>query len=160
MKFRCFDSLYCNIIFQWPTANPLKLLNLSPAIKLAKSAPILQSKASPRGTQLKLELMLLGSQTAYFKPQFYPKEVLLNGTVYGGKDRHFGEIAAFYLNLILGYFNGPIVVGRTLDLRKEVVKKAKDKVKETFHRMESKFTWGNYTRMILMGYFNKSFMFI
>jgi len=115
----------------------LILLNLPPAIRLARNAKILHTKPSPRGTQLKLELTLEGLQGAYWKPQFYLQDsqgqhIVNASAVYGGKDRHFGEIAAFYLNLLLGYFSSPVVVGRTLDLRKEVIEKGTPDLRNTF----------------------------
>ncbi|CAG7664105.1 unnamed protein product [Allacma fusca] len=100
----------------------------------ANRAQILQAKNSKRGTQLKVEVVLEGGQVGLFKPAWYPHGVVINGTAYGGKDRHFGEIAAFYLNQILGYNSAPITLGRRVNLSREILNFATDQLKETFFR--------------------------
>ena len=47
---------------------------------------------SPKGTQLKLQLLLSGNQTVVFKPKWYERSATMEGTVYAGKDRFNAEI--------------------------------------------------------------------
>ena len=109
-------------------------------LRFAHKAEILEAKNSRRGTQLKVEVLLEGGQVALFKPAWYPHGTVVTGNVYGGKDRHFGEIAAFYLNQLLGYYNGPIAVGRRVNLAEEILGNADDKLRNTFFRDQGTFT--------------------
>ncbi|KAF5280407.1 hypothetical protein FQR65_LT03216 [Abscondita terminalis] len=66
-----------------------------------KTAKIIKADVDTRGTQLKLLLTLQGQQQAVFKPKWYPIDKIIDGPVYGGKDRYGSEILAFYLSKIL-----------------------------------------------------------
>lgn len=79
--------------------------------------PIRAVKKSHRGTQLKLVLELAGPQYVLFKPRWYQREEIINGTVYSGKDRHNAEIVSFHLAVILNLRSAPIAVGRSISLR-------------------------------------------
>lgn len=105
----------------------------------ANKAKILQARSSKKGTQLKIEVMLEGDQLALFKPQWYPRDVKIVGKAFSGKDRHFGEIASFYLNLVLGYNVAPITVGRNVNIMSEILPYANKQLRQTFARENSTF---------------------
>ena len=107
-------------------------------LRFASEVKIKQAKCSRKGTQLKLELLLDGGQIAMFKPQWYPRDILLEGEVYGGKDRHFGEVASFYLSQVLGYTNIPLVVGRKVNLATEILPLSTKQLNSTFFYNKSK----------------------
>ncbi|ODM94376.1 Glycosaminoglycan xylosylkinase [Orchesella cincta] len=110
------------------------MANMGELLTYANKAKILQAKNSKKGTQLKIEVLLEGDQLALFKPQWYPRDVKISGKAFSGKDRHFGEIASFYLNLILGYNVAPITAGRNVNLMTEILPYASEQLKQTFYR--------------------------
>lgn len=77
-------------------------------------------KNSRRGTQLKLVLELTNSQLVLFKPSWYSRDEIMNGSVYSGKDRHNSEIVSFHLAAILNLRYTPIVAGRRISLRDSI----------------------------------------
>lgn len=85
------------------------------------TARVLKADAYPRGTQLKLSLTLEGGQEVVFKPKRYDKDFVLLGSPYVGRDRHFAEIAGFYLSRLLLFARTPLVVGRRLDFLRELL---------------------------------------
>ena len=103
-------------------------------LRFTNKAEILEAKNFRSGTQLKVEVLLDGGQLAVFKPSWYPGGTVIKGIVWGGKDRHFSEIATFYLNQLLGYYNGPIAVGRRVNVANEIMANADDKLRNTFFR--------------------------
>lgn len=82
-----------------------------------QEAKILAATNSRKGTQLKLNLLLEGNQTVYFKPAWYDRTTVIEGTVYSGKDRHTAEIVGFYLGALLDFRSTPIVAGRKINLK-------------------------------------------
>lgn len=125
----------CN--FQWPFNDLLRMANMGELSTYANKAKILQARNSKKGTQLKIEVLLDGDQLALFKPQWYPRDIKIVGKAFSGKDRHFGEIASFYLNLILGYNVAPITVGRNVNLMTEILPYASKQLRQTFYRENS-----------------------
>lgn len=85
---------------------------------------------SHRGTQLKLVLKLANGQPALFKPGWYDRDTIIEGTIYSGKDRHNSEIISFFLGAVLNLRWTPIAVGRRINLF-EVYQKADDELKST-----------------------------
>lgn len=81
-----------------------------------QEAQILAATNSRKGTQLKLNFLLEGNQTVYFKPAWYKRNAVIEGNVYSGKDRHNSEIVAFYLGALLDLRSTPIVAGRIINL--------------------------------------------
>lgn len=69
------------------------------------------------GTQLKLMLNLENGVKALFKPQWYPRDAIIRGPVYHGKDRHNAEVVAFHLSSLLALRRVPLVVIRKRTLR-------------------------------------------
>lgn len=99
-------------------------------IKAIQTEDILRAYNSQRGTQLKLVFKLAGSQPVLFKPGWYNRDTVIEGTVYSGKDRHNAEIISFYLGAILNLRWTPIAVGRKIDLA-DIYLKADEELKAT-----------------------------
>lgn len=95
-----------------------------------RTEPITRAQNSPRGTQLKLVLKLANQQKVIFKPQWYNRDEIIDGPVYGGKDRHNAEIYSFYLGAVLNFRWTPIVVGRKINLE-QIYHKADADMKKT-----------------------------
>jgi glycosaminoglycan xylosylkinase len=85
--------------------------------KALQEVPLVAAMNSRKGTQLKLNLLVEGNQTVYFKPAWYSRERIIDGPVYSGKDRHNSEIVAFYLGALMGLRWTPIAVGRAVSLK-------------------------------------------
>ena len=133
-----FAKQFYLLIFQWPVTNPLSIHNLGQVIQFANEAKILRAGNSKKGTQLKVEVILQGGQLAFFKPKRYDRDVKLEGKPFAGLDRHYGEIAAFYLSQILEYNSAPVVLGRTVQLAEEILKTASASLSTTFSVAASK----------------------
>ncbi|XP_050099471.1 glycosaminoglycan xylosylkinase homolog isoform X2 [Anopheles aquasalis] len=104
----------------WPKRNeviPALEPKLGSVLAALRREPIRGVKKSRRGTQLKLVLELSGPQYVLFKPRWYEREEIINGTVYSGKDRHNAEIVSFHLAVMLNLRSAPIAVGRSISLR-------------------------------------------
>ncbi|XP_039288087.1 glycosaminoglycan xylosylkinase isoform X2 [Nilaparvata lugens] len=105
---------------------------LGSVLNALTSSKIIRAENTRKGTQLKILITLEGGQKALFKPQWYKREEIIGGPVYAGKDRHNGEIAAFHLSLLLGLRRVPLTVGRTVDLRREILPVAELNLSKTF----------------------------
>ncbi|RZF34893.1 hypothetical protein LSTR_LSTR012890 [Laodelphax striatellus] len=105
---------------------------LGSVLNALSSSKIIRAENTRKGTQLKILITLEGGQKALFKPQWYKREEIIAGPVYAGKDRHNGEIAAFHLSLLLGLRRVPLTVGRTVDLRREILSVAEHNLTKTF----------------------------
>lgn len=95
-----------------------------------REVPIIGAKNAQKGTQLKLSLQIEGNQTIFFKPAWYKRNQVIEGSVYSGKDRHNSEIVAFYLGAVLNMRWTPIVIGRKINL-KEILPLADEELKNT-----------------------------
>lgn len=83
---------------QWPNENevyPLHDSSMGQLLKTLRDEPITRVNNLPRGTQLKLLMRLSQQQKVIFKPQWYPRDFVVEGVVYSGKDRHAAEVYAF-----------------------------------------------------------------
>ncbi|CAD5116676.1 DgyrCDS5542 [Dimorphilus gyrociliatus] len=116
----------------YPESSPL----ISSVLRYLSSAPIVKADFGYGGTQLKITLLLEGGQLAVFKPRWYPRDFLVTGEPYAGRDRHNAEVAAFHLNRLLNFSRVPIVVGRTIDLRNEIKSVATPRLINTFFTRE------------------------
>lgn len=117
---------------------------MSQLLNALQSEEIIAAKNSPGGTQLKLLLNLRGSHVVLFKPGWYKRDFIVDGSlIYAGKDRHVSEIFAFYLGAVLNLRWTPIVAGRKINL-KEIYEKADNDLKETM-------TISNGTKYCLYG---------
>lgn len=120
--------------FQWPEGNriyPLYEPLVGEIIKVIQLVDILKVDISPKGTQLKLEMLLAGNQTVVFKPKWYARDTIITGSVYSGKDRFNSEILAFYLGAILQFNWTPIAVGRKFNV-KDIYRLSGARLKKTF----------------------------
>ncbi|GFR94699.1 glycosaminoglycan xylosylkinase [Elysia marginata] len=97
---------------------------------------ITQADVGHKGTQLKLMLVLDNEQKVVFKPAWYSRDYVVEGPPYAGRDRHNAEIAAFHLGRILELRRSPLVVGRKVNLLKDIFPVASDRLKETFFRKD------------------------
>ncbi|KAK3086999.1 hypothetical protein FSP39_000178 [Pinctada imbricata] len=86
-----------------------------------------------KGTQLKMSVILEGGQMAIFKPKWFSRDHVIKGSPYGGADRHNGEIAAFHLIRLLEFRRAPLVVGRRVSMKKEIMPVATDRLLQTFY---------------------------
>lgn len=98
--------------------------------------PIVAANVGVRGTQLKATLTLEGKQRVVFKPMRYPRDFIVEGTPYAGFDRHNGEIAAFHLDRILGFYRAPPVVGRKINLEDEIEPIGDKRLLDTFFKKD------------------------
>uniref|UniRef100_A0A3Q3WYT6 FAM20 C-terminal domain-containing protein n=1 Tax=Mola mola TaxID=94237 RepID=A0A3Q3WYT6_MOLML len=83
---------------------------------------IVSAVQKPGGTQLKLVMSFPNYGQAMFKPMKQERDEETNYNLYYFSDfeRHNAEIAAFHLDRILGYRRVPPVVGRLVDVVKEI----------------------------------------
>lgn len=101
-------------------------------IRSIQEADIQQVDTSPKGTQLKLQILLAGgNQSVVFKPKWYERDTVIPGSVYSGKDRFNSEIFAFYLAVLLQLNWTPIAVGRKFNA-KELYSLASTRLRNTF----------------------------
>lgn len=87
-------------------------------LRSLQEVPLINATNAHKGTQLKLNLLVEGNQSVYFKPAWYRRDRVIDGPVYSGKDRHNSEIVAFYLGALLNMRWTPIAVGRAINLKK------------------------------------------
>lgn len=119
---------------QWPHENeiyPLYDSSMGQLLKTLRDEPITRVNNLARGTQLKLLMRLSQQQKVIFKPQWYPRDIVLDGVVYSGKDRHVAEVYAFYLGAVLDLRWTPIVVGRVVNLKDEIYANGDNELQNT-----------------------------
>ncbi|CAH2236368.1 jg10748 [Pararge aegeria aegeria] len=92
---------------------------------------------APKGTQLKLLLLLEGKQKIYFKPKRYNLSHVINGNIYGGFDRHNSEVFAYYLAMVLNFRWIPPSVIRQIHIHKDIVPVATAGLKRTMVKNDS-----------------------
>uniref|UniRef100_A0A1B6DK39 FAM20 C-terminal domain-containing protein n=1 Tax=Clastoptera arizonana TaxID=38151 RepID=A0A1B6DK39_9HEMI len=107
---------------------------LGQALNTLCSSRIIFADNAKKGTQLKILVTIEGGFKAIFKPQWYKKDEAIVGEVFAGKDRHNGEVAAFYLSLLLGLHRAPLTVGRKVNLRKEIMSVSTTGLLQTFYQ--------------------------
>ncbi|KAI8771228.1 glycosaminoglycan xylosylkinase [Biomphalaria glabrata] len=101
-------------------------------LKAMSQGTITSADFGQRGTQLKLTLLIDNAQKVVFKPAWYPRDYVVTGTPYSGRDRHNGEIAAFYLGSLLGLRRIPLVIGRRIHFEKEILPVSTSRLITTF----------------------------
>ncbi|CAB0013355.1 unnamed protein product [Nesidiocoris tenuis] len=67
----------------------------------------------------------------------YDRDHVITGNVYGGKDRHNGEVAAFHLARLLGLNRVPIAAMRKINLNTEILPVASKILSRTFYRKDN-----------------------
>ena len=65
---------------------------------------------------------------------------MIEGKPYDGYDRHNAEIAAFHLDRLLDFRRSPLVVGRTINLKEEIMPVATERLLKTFRKKGMFFT--------------------
>ncbi|CAK1540174.1 unnamed protein product [Leptosia nina] len=86
---------------------------------------------APKGTQLKLLLLMEGNQKVYFKPRRYNLDHVINGNIYAGFDRHNSEVFAYYLAMVLNFKWIPPSVIRRVHLHKDIIPVATSGLRKT-----------------------------
>ncbi|XP_022822324.1 glycosaminoglycan xylosylkinase homolog isoform X3 [Spodoptera litura] len=86
---------------------------------------------APKGTQLKLLLVLKGNQKLYFKPKRYNLSDVIRGNIYAGYDRHNSEVFTYYLAMVLNYkWVAPSVI-RRININYDILAHAMPGLKRT-----------------------------
>ncbi|XP_008294463.1 extracellular serine/threonine protein kinase FAM20C-like [Stegastes partitus] len=96
--------------------------NMEPLTQQLATQRIVSAVQKSGGTQLKLVMSFPNYGQAMFKPmkQQRDEETNYNLFYFSDFERHNAEIAAFHLDRILGYRRVPPVVGRLVDVVKEI----------------------------------------
>ncbi|PZC76374.1 hypothetical protein B5X24_HaOG204741 [Helicoverpa armigera] len=106
-------------------------------LQAMRSSQIALADNAPKGTQLKLLLLLQGKQKLYFKPKRYNISDVIRGNIYAGYDRHNSEVFTYHLAMVLNYkwvapsvirrihFNQDILAHATAGLKRTMVKNDK-----------------------------------
>lgn len=96
--------------------------------------PILHVSQKTGGTQLKLIIDYPQNVQALFKPMRFPREqqTLPNHFYFTDYERHNAEIAAFHLDRLLGFRRAMPVVGRLVNITKDIYEKAEGDILKTF----------------------------
>lgn len=105
---------------------------LSSILHYMASLKIVKADVLPKGTQIKLLLLLEGGQRVVFKQKRYERDYVVPGKAYDGYDRHNAEIAAFHLDRVLDFRRAPLVVGRFVNVKTEILPVATEALKATF----------------------------
>ncbi|CAG0892685.1 unnamed protein product [Darwinula stevensoni] len=92
---------------------------LADGLNFLSTAAVTRVGLGQGGSQFKFTIWLDGDLKAVFKPKWYDIDHVISGKVYDGKDRHYGEIAAFWLALLLGFQWYPLVIGRIFNWKNE-----------------------------------------
>ncbi|XP_075974691.1 glycosaminoglycan xylosylkinase homolog [Anticarsia gemmatalis] len=104
---------------------------VSQTLQALRAAQIVLVDNAPKGTQLKLLLLLEGKQKLYFKPKRYNLSHVIRGNIYAGFDRHNSEVLAYYLAMVLNYkWIAPSVI-RRIHLNKDILAHATVGLKRT-----------------------------
>lgn len=69
-----------------------------------------------------------------FKPKWYSKDRIIEGSVYSGKDRYGSEILAFYLSAVFKAPLAPIAAERHISITSEILPVATRRLNETINQ--------------------------
>ncbi|XP_072941393.1 glycosaminoglycan xylosylkinase homolog [Epargyreus clarus] len=106
-------------------------------LRAIQSSQIALVDNAPKGTQLKLLLVLEGNKKLYFKPKRYQLEHVINGNIYAGFDRHNSEVFAYYLAMVLNYKWIPPSTIRRIHIDKDIIPSATLGLRKTMIKNES-----------------------
>ncbi|XP_054168491.1 glycosaminoglycan xylosylkinase-like isoform X4 [Oppia nitens] len=118
----------------WVTARavlPENATLLGLVLSTLSRARVSRADVSRSGTQLKVLLDLEGGQRVLFKPKRYSRDFIVDG-IYGGADRHNGEIVAFHVSRLLSLRSAPVVSSRRLHIDSELRSVATPGLSSTF----------------------------
>ncbi|CAF0807684.1 unnamed protein product [Rotaria sordida] len=112
-----------------PHSSPFKRL-----LNHLQNAEVIEANEMPQGTQIKIILDLPDSFRALLKPYRVPRnyQTLPDHFYFSDIERHHAEIAAFHLDKILGFYRVPPVVGRLIDITRDIREKATEDLANTF----------------------------
>ncbi|CAH1163612.1 unnamed protein product [Phaedon cochleariae] len=112
--------------------------NFGKVLFALKNADIVQADIDTRGTQLKILLTLQGNQQVVFKPKWYSKDKVIEGSVTSGKDRYNSEIIGFYLSVIMKKPLCPLSVQRHISLKNDIIPVATERLLSTSFKKNNK----------------------
>ncbi|KAK3610100.1 hypothetical protein CHS0354_032196 [Potamilus streckersoni] len=97
--------------------------------------PIVSMDTMEKGTQLKMGVVFSNGARAVFKPMRWPRdrETDPNHFYFNDYERHNAEIAAFYLDRLLGFYSVPPVAGRFVNMTSEIMWLSTKKLQKTFY---------------------------
>ncbi|CAF1261028.1 unnamed protein product [Rotaria sp. Silwood1] len=99
-----------------------------------QNAEVIEASEMSQGTQIKIILDLPDGFEALFKPYRVPRnyQTLPDHFYFSDVERHHAEIAAFHLDKVLGFYRVPPLVGRLIDITRDIREKATDELAKTF----------------------------
>ncbi|KAF9421404.1 hypothetical protein HW555_002619 [Spodoptera exigua] len=120
--------------FQWADEEslfPYKNGAAGQILQAMRTSQIAFVDNAPKGTQLKLLLVLKGNQKLYFKPKRYNLTDVIRGNIYAGYDRHNSEVFTYYLAMVLNYkWVAPSVI-RRINMKYDILAHAMPGFKRT-----------------------------
>lgn len=129
-----WDRFHLQIARDWlyPTKESDPTVDL--LLQHTASQPIVKITQKEGGTQLKLIIEFADGGHALFKPMRFTREqqTLKNHFYFTDYERHNAEIAAFHLDRLLGFRRAVPVVGRTLNMTRELYALATGDLLKTF----------------------------
>ncbi|RVE48129.1 hypothetical protein evm_007189 [Chilo suppressalis] len=106
-------------------------------LRAMRTSQIVLVDNAPKGTQLKMMVLLEGKQKLYFKPKRYQLGDIINGNIYAGFDRHNSEVFAYYLAMVLNFtWITPSVI-RRIHINNDILPVATEGLKKTMVKNES-----------------------
>ncbi|XP_042861833.1 extracellular serine/threonine protein CG31145-like, partial [Penaeus japonicus] len=107
---------------------------ISRLLQQVSTLPITHITQKEGGTQLKLIIEFADGGHALFKPMRFPREqqTLKNHFYFTDFERHNAEIAAFHLDRLLGFRRAVPIVGRNLNMTRELYALAQGDLLKTF----------------------------
>ncbi|CAF2967910.1 unnamed protein product [Rotaria sp. Silwood2] len=99
-----------------------------------QNAEVIEASEMSQGTQIKIILDLPDGFEALFKPYRVPRnyQTLPDHFYFSDVERHHAEIAAFHLDKILGFYRVPPLIGRLIDITRDIREKATEELAKTF----------------------------
>ncbi|CAF2114926.1 unnamed protein product [Rotaria magnacalcarata] len=99
-----------------------------------QNGEVIEASEMSQGTQIKVILDLPDGFEALFKPYRVPRnyQTLPDHFYFSDVERHHAEIAAFHVDRILGFYRVPPVIGRLVDITRDIRETATEELAKTF----------------------------
>ncbi|CAF3362099.1 unnamed protein product [Rotaria socialis] len=99
-----------------------------------QNGEVIEASEMSQGTQIKIILDLPDGFEALFKPYRVPRnyQTLPDHFYFSDVERHHAEIAAFHVDRILGFYRVPPVIGRLVDITRDIRETATEELAKTF----------------------------